>query len=74
MLRPPRGHRLENRGGPFAASGVPIIGPHGHAFCICGDMSSRLPTRTARKAWFRQHTADVRAQEQAQEGDAGAAG
>lgn len=63
------GHALVGQGAPYGLglnNTVQLIRSHttagpGRGLCSCGDLSLELPTATRRKAWHRQHKADVAA-------------
>ena len=53
-------HTIKSDGAPFALNGKPMnegksTAGSGRAFCSCGEYSSVLDTRAARKAWHAQH-------------------
>lgn len=65
------GHSLVREGAPHRDDGRPNNEAYSHGTggtgcgkCTCGALSPVLNSGTKRKAWHRQHKADVRAQEQ----------
>lgn len=60
-------HPLMNEGAAFDDDGnrktfglfVLGVAGEGRAKCFCGEMSEVLPSASQRKAWHRQHKADV---------------
>jgi hypothetical protein len=55
------GHSLFGEGGPDTLEGEPLLLKYysGRGKCSCGAVSEILPSTTQRRAWHRQHKADV---------------
>ncbi|MET4222810.1 hypothetical protein [Oerskovia enterophila] len=59
------GHELWWEGAPHTAKGQLIYrgrittGGTGHGKCSCGALSPELPSGTQRRAWHREHKAEI---------------
>jgi len=53
------GAAYDDRGYPLDAGGYVVRSGPGRAKCECGELSEVLPSTSARKAWHRQHKAEV---------------
>jgi hypothetical protein len=61
------GHSLEREGAAYVVDdrgrvvrqAMNTVGGYGRALCSCGQMSDMLGSGAARKAWHREHKAEV---------------